>query len=88
MIQTIKEINPWQDDLCTITDIVFWETVISVISRLFFFAPHHSTAQHTTPHDTTSQHITFIVSEPHFFFLPAQMQAHFIPSGMRLLQAY
>ena len=32
----------------------------------------------------TSHHITFIASEPDLFFLPAQIQAHFIPSGTRL----
>ena len=36
----------------------------------------------------TSNHITFIVSEPHLFFLPARVQTHFIPSGTKLAQEY
>ena len=36
----------------------------------------------------TSNHITFIVSEPHLFFFPAQIQTHFIPSGTKLAQEY
>ena len=53
-------------------------TVIDV--TCLFFSPHNG-LQHSA-----SQHSTFIVIEPHLFFLPAQIQDHFIPSGTRLAQ--
>ena len=40
---------------------------------------------HSTWHDISSHHF---VSEPHLFFMPSQIQAHFIPSGKRLAQEY
>ena len=63
--------------MSTITGIVFFfflEPDMDV-TYLFFSTTDNSTSHHMTLHRITSP---FKVSEPHLFFLPAQVQAHFI----------
>ena len=99
VIKTVMAINQQRGNLCTITDVVFFEPS--------YFSPHNSqpidantdatntTTTTMTTHIITYQYIptrtnTQYISFTHLsiFRSPAQIQVHFIRSGTRLAQKY
>ena len=74
------EINLLRGKLCTITDMVFFRTVIEVFTTQQN-TPHHITSHHNTSHPTPHPMTTPL-------FASAEIQAHFMPSGMMLAQEH